>query len=208
MNLSPRNKLIALIAVIAAIIIAMIVLLVAPRLTELGSLDSQITTAEQEASAAQALLEQRQMLKQEAAQTDTGLIELANAIPEQPDLPSMIIEMQDLAHDSGVVLRRIKPGEQVKVDDKSYYEVPVQTEVWGTWADTVDYLQRLKRLTRQVRVTRFESVSLRENDVEEASMTVPTYYQVSTSVDIMTYVIPSGASVSPAPGAVPVVPAQ
>jgi Tfp pilus assembly protein PilO len=168
----------------------------------MNSLGEQISTAEQEAQAATALLEQRREVKDAASVTDATLIQLGNAVPANPELPSLIIELQDVAYSTGVSLRVVTPSDPTQEDGEDFITIPVAIEFWGTWADSVDYLQQLQRLSRQVRIAEFESTLLDETSGAEAGIKFPPYYQVSTTANLEVYVIPDSSESSssvPAP---------
>lgn len=201
MNLSPRNKLIATAAVAAVIVVALAVGLVLPQIGKLGEVRGQIQTAIDDSQAATTLLEQRRQVRSEAAVTDAKLLQLAVAVPENPDLPSLIIDLQDTAYDTGVVIMNVQAAEPQFVKGESYIGLPVTLEIWGTWSDTVDYLQRLMRLERELRNLGFTAEVLpAPTDGENAAgLTFPPYYQVRTSVRLNAYVIPANDSTGGAP---------
>lgn len=203
MKLSPRIALIATAVALLLGIIVLAVVLVVPQFGRLGELESQIQSADDSVDQAQALLAVRQEAKTNAAATDAGLIELSAAVPETPDLPSFIIEMQDVAYDSNVVLRSIQPEEIVP--NTGFVTVPVRVTVWGAWADCVDFVQRTQKLTRQVRVYEVNVGVVDQSDRELAVAELPPY---STEVQVLyyTYVIPpasettgTAAPAAPAP---------
>jgi Tfp pilus assembly protein PilO len=188
-------------------VVVLFVVLVMPQFKKLADLGTQLQTAEQESQAAKTLLEQRVTVKNQAAATAASLLRLTNGVPENPELPSLIIELQDTAYASGVSLRQITPAPPSVVEGASYVTIPLGMEAYGTWADTVDFLQRLLEMGRAVRVVGFNSSLLGETAAEEANIKLPPYYQIKTAVTIETYVIPaSGSGTSAAP--VPPPPAQ
>lgn len=209
MNLSPRNKLIALAVAVVLVVVVLVAVLVLPQFGRLKDLSAQIDQANTEAAAAKTLLEQRLQVKNQAAVTGNALLQLANAIPENPELPSLIIELQDAAYASGVSMRNVTPLPPVQNEGETFVSVGLGMQVWGTWSDTVDFLGRLRSLGREVRVQRFESGVLGEGDGEIAGIKMPPYYQIRTDISVMTYVIPAGsagATATPAP--VPAPPAE
>lgn len=202
MNLSPRNKLILTAAVAAIIVVLLVVLLVLPQLRQLGTVREQIDAAIDDSDAATALLEQRRQVRNQAAVTDAKLIQLAVAVPENPDLPSLIIDLQDTAYDTGVVIMSVTPLEPQFTAGAAYVGLPVTLEVWGTWSDTVDFLQRLQRTERELRTVSYAADVLpvpQEGEKSDAGLSYPPYYQVRTTVRLSAYVIPSSESSPSAP---------
>ena len=139
MNMSPRNILIIAVAGCVLVAVAAVALLVVPQVSKMRDLDAQIQTAEQEKASAQALLERRQQAKNRAAMTDAELLVLANSVPESPELPSLIIELQDAAVDAGLQFRSLSPGPperpwepQGQQPAPEYLTIPITVEVFGT----------------------------------------------------------------------------
>jgi len=189
MKIGPRERLILIIAGGAVIVIALVLLLVLPQYQKLGALDEQIQSATQEVSSAKTLLAQREQIKDRAAETDAKWLRLANMVPESPDLPSLIIEIQDLAFDTGVQLQSLQPSD-LKAG-ANYQAIPISFNVVGTWSDTVDFLQGLMKLERGIRIVSFSSTV--SPTISNANPTLPNY-SVTTVVQIEAYMIPPTAS--------------
>jgi type IV pilus assembly protein PilO len=205
MGLSPRNRLIIVGAVAALAVVVLIAVLILPTIRSLGSLREQIESAEATSDSARLLLEQRQQVKAQAAATNAGLIELSVAVPENPDLPSLIVDLQDQAYESGVVLRSVTPAAPIEAEGVPHVELPISLEVRGPWSDTVDFLQQLRRTPRQLRITKVTVGGLAEPSPEElptTGLTYPPYYQLASTIELRAYVIPAGAA-APPPAAAP-----
>lgn len=200
MNLTTQQKLIAAIAITVALVVVAVVVLVVPQFGRLGELDSQISQQQQQIQSNQTLLKRRQEVKGRSAQTQTELLRLANEVPESPELPALIIELQDAANESGLEFVSLLPATPVvgKVadtadDTTSLYEtVRIQMTVRGSWQDTVDLLQRLRRLTRQIRVWGLQSVRFEDPVAEDGEDAVG---KVDSTVTLEAYTMaPSDAT--------------
>lgn len=212
MNLSPRNKLI-LVGVGCLLGIGLLAgLLVVPSVQRLGSLDTEIQDAANESDAASLLLEQRRQVKDQATDTSTKLLQLSVAVPETPEMPSLIIDLQDTARESGVIIKAVTPSPPVATEGVPYMELPLQVEVHGTWADTVEFLHRMRRLTRQFRLVTVTSTLLAapvETPGVDTGLTFPPFYQVQTLISTNAYMIPASSLADTAPAeAAPVEPVQ
>ncbi len=207
LNLSTRNLLLLTAGAGLLIVVALVLVLIVPTFQKMGALDAEIQTAQQESDAARLLLDQRTQIKSRAVATDASLLELLTGFPENPELPSLIIELQDIAYDSGVYLERVEPGkETIPSEDGAYQSVPVGVTIWGTWADTIEFLDRIQTLTRQARITSFESgPPLGVSEVADQNLKLP-YYSIPTNIDFNVFVIPAAPVKSP--GAAVPAPAQ
>jgi Tfp pilus assembly protein PilO len=211
MMLKPSHKLI-ISAVGAVLVIAVLVIaLVVPQIGALGDLDEQIKQADQDIQRNETTLKRRQEAKQRAAATDAELMRLANELPESPELPALIIELQDAVNESGLEFTRIDPEQEYPPgsdddteDDTTagYRTVSIEMEVLGRWQDTVDLLQRMRRISRQIRVERIESTREEEAPAgsEEVTPTVEMPNLVRTKILIEVYTMPSETD-APAPTA-------
>lgn len=195
MKLSPRDQLLVVAIAMLVVVGALVAVLVVPMFGRLSGLDAKIQTATDDVSMARAQLAKRQQIKNDAAVTGDSLLELANAMPENPELPSLIIDLQDTAYEQDVQLTSVKPGDLVP--NAGFVGVPIEIQVVGTWGDTIDYLQALRTLTRQVRVVSFSS-GRADKDVEEAGFAP---YTPVTVINLDAYAIPSSSSTGTAPAA-------
>jgi Tfp pilus assembly protein PilO len=201
MKIAPREQFILTVVGSVVLILIMVALLVYPSFQKLGKLDSQITQAQADVSTAKSLLAQRQAIKDRSSQTDATWLTLANQVPDNPDLPALIIELQDAAFDSGVQLVAVSPA--APTNKVTYVSVPMQIEILGTWADTVDYLQRLAKLSRALRILQVTSgVSDNATVAARATAELPDYFEQST-LSLEAYMIPASTGTTAAAPAAP-----
>jgi type IV pilus assembly protein PilO len=204
LKLSPRNQAAVAAAVIVLIAVVGVVVLLVPKWQAINAIKTQIVQAQQEKAAAQTLLKQRQDAKGAAAQTQADLIAIENAMPEDPQLPSLIVELQDAANEAGLDFLKLTPTKpEVRT---GYSAVKVDLELQGRWTDSMEFLRQLGELTRQVRVLK---VSIKPSDTvasPSAETTTTTTKKknespkLSTTVSLEAYVM-SGASGTAVPGA-------
>lgn len=205
MKLTTQQKLIIAILLIVLVAVAAVFLLIVPQFGALGDLDAQISQAQDDQDTASTLLEARKEKKLRASETDVKLMRLANELPETPELPAMIIELQDVVNESGLEFASLTPGEPTQMPsdpkaDPEYWVIPVSLTVRGTWQDTVDVMQRLRRVTRQLRIVNF-STTRYEPDTD----VVPSRTFVETSIQLEAYSLATlqeeaDTVVPPAPG--------
>jgi len=171
--------------------------LVVPQFGKLATLDDEIEQAQADVQVQQSLLTQREEMKDRAAETDAKTLKLGNLVPDRPDLPSLIIELQDIAFASGVKLTAITPSDPTTATAGTYMVIPIDMTVQGTWTDTVDYLQRIPRLVRGVRTVEFAANVIEADETNDASP-----YSQQTLIKIEAYSVPSSPTVdaaAPAP---------
>ena len=112
---------------------------------------------------------------------------MSNEFPENPELPSFIIELQDTANEAGVEFRTLTPQEPEQ--RTGYSAIALKMDVVGEWADAIDFMQRLNKLTRQVRIFGFTAAPQ-----AEAEPTAETVQKVQLGFDLEVYTLAPPAS--------------
>jgi len=191
MKIGPREQIGIAIGLTLVVLIAIGALLVWPQIQKLGELDKSIADARTEVATAKALLQTREDSKQHASDTDAKWMRLSNLVPDGPDLPSLIVELQDAAFASGVQLLGVTPSAPVATE--KYYSIPIQVEVVGSWADTVDYLQRIMKFNRGIRIVESNTVRVNDPDVVTRENVTIADYSERTTIKIEAYMIPTSA---------------
>lgn len=153
MKLTSMQKMIAAIVLIAAAAIAAVVLLIVPQFRRLSELDAERIAAEELVSQTQTRIAQLRDLAANASVTQAELLRLATEFPDNPELPSLIIELQDAANDAGITFNQFSPGQPTAPAGAEYTEIPITASVQGTWSDVLDYLRRLNTMSRAIRVS-------------------------------------------------------
>jgi len=197
MKISPRDILIIAAVGIVVVAVALVVLLVLPQNAKLKDIDAQIEETQGQISQSQALLAQRQTAKQRASLTATELLRLSNSVPESPELPALIIELQDLSIAAGLRFISLTPQQPSApwaadngAPEPGFLRIPMTMQVNGTWSDTVDFLQRLTKLPRQLRVTGVNVTEATDDATEGESGAVPEG-TLTTVVGLEAYMIPA-----------------
>ncbi|MEI8081935.1 MAG: type 4a pilus biogenesis protein PilO [Actinomycetes bacterium] len=196
MKIGPREQVILVIVGLLVVLVAVAALLVWPQYQKQKALDVQIATAEQQLKTAQTLLAQRQEIKNRTAVTDAQWLKLAALVPQNPDLPSLIIELQDAAFASGVQIVSIAPSDPTNTG--GHWTIPLEIRFVGTWADTVDYMKSINKLNRGLREVSFVTATAPEKTGDP----LLPYYSVSTTVKLSAYMIKAAeSSATPTPAA-------
>lgn len=203
MKLSPNQKLIIAVVVIAVVAAAVLFLLIVPQITKMAKLDSDIETAADDIDSARSLLNQRQEVKARSPQTETQLLALANQLPESPEMPGLIIELQDTVNTSGMEFISMQPGEPEARE--GYTSIPSEMVVTGRWQDCVDLLQRLRRITRQIRILDFRVEVFEDEADEESTDSADKPTEVEATITIEVYTMAQSAEAS---GTVPPAPSE
>ena len=171
------------IALIVVIVFAVMFLAVMPAFQKAADVGDQIVTEEQSLAGAQALLARRQSAKAQAAANDVELMNIANQIPDSPQLPSVVIELQDAANSAGVELDVITPSDLSPGTDETgqpaqFSVLPMNLIVRGDWVDLIDYVGRISKLKRGLRIVDSTFLYTESNETE------PAYVEGSVSLEV------------------------
>jgi Tfp pilus assembly protein PilO len=192
-------------AVVALIVVAVLVvglggwfLLVRPQGAKLKDLKRQTTDVQQKIDAYQ---------RQVAAARSAPKIEiadvyrLAKAMPDKTDMPDLVLELSQLARDTGIRFDSISPQPIAAVG--SYQVLPIAVTFNGNFYSLADFLYRLRslvtvqagRLDATGRLFAVDTLSFNESPLK--------FPQIQAALVIDAFVYGAGA---PAPVAIPTTP--
>ena len=154
MNRNDRNILILGILGIVIVVIGFYFLLLSPLLQ---SLNEQAQAREDK----QAQLEQVQQevneleeVRRNSPEIQRQLLELSKRIPTQPQIPTLVVQVEEIADASGVTQLSVDPEPPTApAGGGDYQVVPVTMQFDGTYDQMQDFLLRTRNLTRLVTVT-------------------------------------------------------
>lgn len=197
-RLSAQNQMYVAVALVLVLTLAAVFLLILPNFQDAATLDDQIGTERTNLTTAQALVARRQSAKAQSASNEVELMYIANQVPDSPQLPSVIIELQDVANAAGVDLPTLAVADVAPAaaladgSTPNYQVLPLNLVCQGTWAEVIDFTRRLRGLERGVRVTNTTMTYIPKTDTVDASI------QASVSLEVYTM---GAAQTSTAPAA-------
>ncbi|MEN6472634.1 MAG: type 4a pilus biogenesis protein PilO [Syntrophaceae bacterium] len=154
--------------VVLALILGIIVavywqFLYRPVMTEVKTLEPELTTLKQELSAKQAIVAERPKYEAELEQTRHELVLALKQLPDKSEIPSLLETISSLGKSSGLNFILFKPRPEVP---KNFYaEIPVDIKVQGTYRDVVTFFDRVSKMPRIVNMSEISmSGPKRESD--------------------------------------------
>jgi Tfp pilus assembly protein PilO len=126
----------ALVVALAGFVIA-----VMPQLSKAGTLDDQIASAQLQLAGLHGGPAKKPDIK--AAE----LFQLSRAMPDQPDMPGLLLELSRLADTSSVELAGLQPGAAAQLTDGAM-ALPLQLTVQGSWTNVTKFLRNLRANVR------------------------------------------------------------
>ena len=159
---------------------------------------------------------QKQQLEQTAAQLENILrnsndierqiLELSKRIPEQAEIPTLVVQIEEVAQAADVTQLTIEPGDlQAPTGGGDFSRIPITMSFEGTYEQLQDFLLRVRNLARLVTINEvnYEPVEARRGGETTVSRDVEDLLTVEIVAEV--YVQPAaggdtgGAAPPPAP---------
>jgi Tfp pilus assembly protein PilO len=119
-------------------------LLLNPVRGDIAAKNAEIDAERTKLSAAQVKLAQAETTRLEGRKNQARLLELAKMVPDSEEIPSLLLQIQDLADQSGIDFISITPGDAVQA--KPFLILPLQLEFSGTYFDLSDFVYRTEQM--------------------------------------------------------------
>jgi type IV pilus assembly protein PilO len=150
---TDRNILILGLLIIVLVIVGYYFLLLSPLLGTLDARAQERSTKESELASLQQEVAQLEAVKRNAPETERQLLELAKRVPAHPEIPTLVVQIEDVADASGVSQLSIEPGTPGPPPGGGDFSVvPVTMSFEGTYEQLQDFLLRTRNLARLVTV--------------------------------------------------------
>jgi Pilus assembly protein, PilO len=117
-------------------------LVIGPQRSKASDLKKQIADTRQQIDAARALTVQA---KRGAKIRVADLFRLTKAMPDQTDMAGIVLELNQVAEDSGITFEQITPA-TTAVPISGYAAIPITVEFQGNFYELADFLYRLRNL--------------------------------------------------------------
>jgi Tfp pilus assembly protein PilO len=152
MRLSVRDRIIIAVVALVLFAVAFFFFLILPQVNRIGDLEDQLDQANQQTQEAQALVQRRLESKSRSAETQVSRMELSSAVPEAPQLPSIIVELQDSANAAGVDLVAITPDDvdipEEEMNIEAVRGITLTVGATGRWRQVIDFMHKIDNLSR------------------------------------------------------------
>jgi type IV pilus assembly protein PilO len=119
-------------------------MLISPLRADIAETDSAISAEQVRLAAAQAKLAQAEVTRAEGKKNQALLLELAKMVPDSNQVPSLLVQIQDLADQSGIEFISVTPGEPK--ESEGFKIIPLTLTFGGTYFDLSDFAYRAEQL--------------------------------------------------------------
>jgi type IV pilus assembly protein PilO len=148
-----RNVLLLGLLVIVVVVVGYYFLILSPLLNNLDERAQERDDKEAQLANLQQEVAQLEAIRREAPEIQRQLLELNKRIPEQPEIPTLVVQIEEIADASGVTQLRIVPGTpEAPAGGGDFSVVPITMSFDGTYEQMQDFLLRTRNLARLVTV--------------------------------------------------------
>lgn len=145
--MSRRVRLILMSIALVAVAALCWFFLLNPLRGQISDTEQAIDDQRQQLAIARTEVAQAEATKQEGRRNQARLLELNKMVPPTEELPSLLLQLQDLADQSGIAFIAVTPGEpRVPQDSTSYQIVPLDLQFSGTYFDVSDFIYRAEQM--------------------------------------------------------------
>jgi type IV pilus assembly protein PilO len=189
---NDRNILILGLLVIVLLIVGYYFLLLSPLLNRLDERAQERSDKEAQLANLQQEVGQLEAVKRNAPETERQLLELSKRVPTQPEIPTLVVQIEEVARASGVTQLSIEPGTPGPPPGGGDFSVvPITMSFEGTYEELQDFLLRTRNLARLVTVNSVTYEEAQESTtLEEIEPTL--HVQIEAEVYFQPENVPAG----------------
>jgi type IV pilus assembly protein PilO len=149
-----RNLIILGVLGIVVLIIIYYFLLLSPLLQRLGEQAQARESKQAQLAQVQQDVNELEQVRKNSPDIERQLLELSKRIPAQPQIPTLVVQVQEIADASGVTQLSVDPEPSLAPEGGGDYRVvPVTMQFTATYDEMQDFLLRTRNLARLVTVT-------------------------------------------------------
>jgi Tfp pilus assembly protein PilO len=182
------------------VVVLMFFLVLNPIRGEIGRLQTSIEDEEGRISRAKIELAAAESTKAEGRRNQARLLELAKMMPEEAEVASLLLQIQDLSVKAGIDFMKISPG-AAQDSGAAYKIVPLALTFKGSFFDVSDFIYRAEQMVAGPgRLLTVKNLGLTPaSDTTGTAVTKDT--MLSVTMSMYAFVLPEGAQAPAAPDA-------
>jgi type IV pilus assembly protein PilO len=148
-----RNVLLIGLLVIVLLAIGYYFLFLGPLLNNLDERVQERSDKETQLANVQQQVAELEAVRQNASEIERQLLELSKRIPTQPEIATLVVQVEEIADAAGVTQLSIEPGDvEPPPGGGDFSVIPVTMSFEGTYEQMQDFLLRTRNLSRLMTV--------------------------------------------------------
>ncbi len=190
---NDRNILILGVLILIVLGVAYYFLLFSPLRQDYLARFNERTQKEAQKAQLEQSVAQLEQIRRDAPNVERQILELSKRIPEQAEIPTLVVQIEQVAREAQVTQLRIEPGQpEAPPGGGDFSRIPITMSFEGTYEEMQDFLLFVRNLARLVTVN---EVSYAEAEPAGGEGTVNRDVE-----DLLTVEIQAEAYVQPAAG--------
>jgi len=157
---------------------------------------------------------QKQQLEQTSAQLENirrnsddierQILELSKRIPEQAEIPTLVVQIEEVARAADVTQLRIEPGDpEAPPGGGDFSRIPITMSFEGTYEQLQDFLLRVRNLARLVTINEVNYEPVEERGGGETTVSRDVEDLLTVEIVAEVYVQPAAGGDTTGGGAAP-----
>lgn len=139
------------------------VFLLVPRWTEMDTLKSQYQMESQQVKVIEAFALAHPNPEEHVTQLDTKIMAVNKLLPDQPEISTFLLQLEQLSKETGVQLSYLKPGKTT--NKEGYREIDIEFSINGRFNNIMNFLSKTESGTRFMNIHNL-GIQLGKNGVE------------------------------------------
>ncbi len=195
MGNNERNTLILVGLIIVVLIVGYYFLLFSPQRQEISERREERSTKESQLQQLQQEVANLEDLQARAPDIERQLLQLGELIPDNPEIPTLVVQLQQIAAAANVTQVSIQPEDpQPPAEGGDFTVIPVTMSFEGTYGELQNFLLRLQNLARLVTVSglTYGEVEQQGEETTGGQENVENLLQIEVVAEV--YAQPSGSA--------------
>ena len=153
MDRNDRNILILGILILILLAVGYYFLLFSPLRAEYLAAYNERTQKEQQKAQLEQTVAELENVRRNAPDIERQILEISKRIPEQDEIPTLVVQIEDVAREAGVTQLLIQPGTpEAPPGGGDFSRIPITMTFLGRYEQMQDFLLRVRNLARLVTV--------------------------------------------------------
>ena len=171
-KLDVQYKVAIFAACIAVLTVSFISSVIIPQWDRIAALRNALKVEQVQVAGITSYVEHNSDLDKQYVELRQKLDQTSLLLPEQSDIGSFLVQLEQVAKASKVVLGQVQPSQPVV--KTGYYEIPVTITVSGNYFQVLDFMSRIEGMKRFVAVSSM-SLKPKTGDVLDGNIAVIIY---------------------------------
>lgn len=184
---------------VAILLFAVVIwfLVLSPIRGNIATTEQDIQEEQSKVLAANTKLRLAEDTRAEGKRNQMRLLELAKMVPMTEELPSLLLQIQDLADQSGIEFIQVTPGTVIASETGPFQAIPLDLQFTGTYFDVTDFIYRAEQMVAGPgRLLAIKTVDLSPG--ADAATSAGKSPQLEVTMSLYAFISGGGAS-TPAP---------